>query len=407
MRHTRIMKIPLIWLALTLLMSVPMVKVGVGSPETTFSVSPSKVTAWPLDTPGGHGYNTFIVEMTVTDVSNLFGWGLWLHWDTTKVNLTGVYEGPFIKGPFVYETRHKVHSENITVNNPTLAYDGDSSTYASFTYAQTSIGNYTLETPGIPLYEYPIDHVDLKMRYSAEAAVDDEYRIVYYLASKPDDIRTLVDWTSAGQSLGTYTWADVANPWGMDWIWMDVSNINFMIETRQTLPSDNKEFRVYEAWIEVAYGRDMFHPAPDINYATGYMYDGSTAMGELDGVDGTGVVAMYKFVALTSAVSSPIEFAAPGPMAESKLVDPDGVLLSHTNVDSTFIAPPLRVDINADGMVDIFDLVMVAIGFGKTSSDENWDHYKDADVAPTIPDGKIDIEDLVAVALQWGLGPYL
>lgn len=61
--------------------------------------------------------------------------------------------------------------------------------------------------------------------------------------------------------------------------------------------------------------------------------------------------------------------------------------------------PPLFLegDLNQDGKVNIFDLVIVGSHFGLTSSDSNWDERADAN-----NDGKIDIFDLVIVGRNFG-----
>ncbi|MDH7476906.1 MAG: CARDB domain-containing protein [Candidatus Bathyarchaeota archaeon] len=54
-------------------------------------------------------------------------------------------------------------------------------------------------------------------------------------------------------------------------------------------------------------------------------------------------------------------------------------------------------DINADGIVDIFDCVKIAIAYGATPNDPNWD--PDADITN---DNIIDIFDLVIIAIHFG-----
>jgi peptide/nickel transport system substrate-binding protein len=54
-------------------------------------------------------------------------------------------------------------------------------------------------------------------------------------------------------------------------------------------------------------------------------------------------------------------------------------------------------DINADGIVDIFDCVKIAIAFGATPKDPNWDPDSDLN-----NDNTIDIFDLVIVAIHFG-----
>jgi hypothetical protein len=55
-------------------------------------------------------------------------------------------------------------------------------------------------------------------------------------------------------------------------------------------------------------------------------------------------------------------------------------------------------DINDDGIVDIIDVVVVALAFGSRPEDENWNPI--ADIAE--PYSLIDIIDMVAVALHFG-----
>ena len=54
-------------------------------------------------------------------------------------------------------------------------------------------------------------------------------------------------------------------------------------------------------------------------------------------------------------------------------------------------------DINADGIIDIFDIVTAALAFGATPSDPNWDPQ-----AELVEDGIIDIFDLVTIAMVFG-----
>lgn len=54
-------------------------------------------------------------------------------------------------------------------------------------------------------------------------------------------------------------------------------------------------------------------------------------------------------------------------------------------------------DVNLDGTVDIFDIVIVAVVFGSTRGDPNWDPNADINC-----DGVVDIFDIVPVALHFG-----
>jgi hypothetical protein len=64
---------------------------------------------------------------------------------------------------------------------------------------------------------------------------------------------------------------------------------------------------------------------------------------------------------------------------------------------AAFEASKISADVNGDEAVSIGDLAIVAAGFGKTSSDSDWDPYKSGDVNH---DGVIDIADLAIVAAK-------
>jgi len=74
--------------------------------------------------------------------------------------------------------------------------------------------------------------------------------------------------------------------------------------------------------------------------------------------------------------------------------------LPHIVYNGLYQAPYTRItgDINGDGIVDIFDVVIVAAAFGTTPSDPNWDPR--ADLKPEF--GLIDIFDFVVVATHFG-----
>jgi len=55
------------------------------------------------------------------------------------------------------------------------------------------------------------------------------------------------------------------------------------------------------------------------------------------------------------------------------------------------------VDIDFNGMVDIFDIVQLALAFGSKPGDPNWNLEADINL-----DGTIDIFDIVQIALKFG-----
>jgi len=55
------------------------------------------------------------------------------------------------------------------------------------------------------------------------------------------------------------------------------------------------------------------------------------------------------------------------------------------------------IDLNSDGLIDIVDIVIVALAFGSRPGDPNWNPYADLN-----EDGLVDIVDLVMIALHFG-----
>jgi hypothetical protein len=55
-------------------------------------------------------------------------------------------------------------------------------------------------------------------------------------------------------------------------------------------------------------------------------------------------------------------------------------------------------DVDGNKIVDIVDIVIIALAFGSKPGDDNWDSR--ADIAPEF--GLVDIVDIVKVALRFG-----
>lgn len=67
---------------------------------------------------------------------------------------------------------------------------------------------------------------------------------------------------------------------------------------------------------------------------------------------------------------------------------------THTN---GVITVTMQGDINADNIVDIFDIVRVALAFSSKPGDPNWNPNADIN-----GDNTIDIFDIVTIAIHFG-----
>jgi len=89
-----------------------------------------------------------------------------------------------------------------------------------------------------------------------------------------------------------------------------------------------------------------------------------------------------------------------GPVPEGALIalQIEGFNMTVYRTLFTGTTPPELVgDINVDGTVDIFDVVIVAVAFGAVLGDPNWDPRADIN-----GDNVVDIFDLVSVAVNYG-----
>ncbi|MEM1551493.1 MAG: hypothetical protein QXH03_02340 [Candidatus Bathyarchaeia archaeon] len=79
------------------------------------------------------------------------------------------------------------------------------------------------------------------------------------------------------------------------------------------------------------------------------------------------------------------------------VVSPVNQPYSRKFVIPPWIYPLAEVDINFDGVVDIYDIVVLAIAFGSVGGEPNWNVEADVTL-----DGQVDIFDMVRIALRFG-----
>jgi hypothetical protein len=87
------------------------------------------------------------------------------------------------------------------------------------------------------------------------------------------------------------------------------------------------------------------------------------------------------------------------------VTDPYSVTMdaNHTLVAVFVEAPPVGLvgDLNSDGIVDIFDGVIIGVAFDSRPGSQNWNPI--ADIAPLgAPDNFIDIQDIILWAIHFG-----
>jgi len=112
--------------------------------------------------------------------------------------------------------------------------------------------------------------------------------------------------------------------------------------------------------------------------------------GGAPGVGGSGTLATINFTAVENGDT--ILHLADTVLGDS-LANP----ITHTTTDGTVRVGTLLGDINGDGIVDIFDALILAGAFGSQPSDPNW--YAGADINS---DDVVDIFDALILAGNFG-----
>ncbi len=138
-------------------------------------------------------------------------------------------------------------------------------------------------------------------------------------------------------------------------------------------------------------GGDTFFASKTDN-AQGYIMVDCTLIGDISGISGDGILAVVKFN-IENSGETVLD------LYDSTLVSSLEQPIIHQSTDGygyfTYI---LLGDINDDGVVDIYDVVTVAIAFGSKPGDANWN--PEADIVE--PYGEIDVYDVVTVATEFG-----
>lgn len=138
-------------------------------------------------------------------------------------------------------------------------------------------------------------------------------------------------------------------------------------------------------------GGDTFFASKTDN-AVGYIMVDCTLIGDISGVSGNGILAVVKFD-IEDSGETVLD------LYDSTLVSSLEQPIIHQSTDGYgYFTYVLLGDINDDGVVDIYDVVTVAIAFGSKPGDANWN--PEADIVE--PFGEIDVYDVVTVATEFG-----
>jgi len=137
------------------------------------------------------------------------------------------------------------------------------------------------------------------------------------------------------------------------------------------------------------------------NATHGRLLAGSTLLGAVPGVNGSGTLATVTFKAKATG-NTPLH------LSDITLLDatppPRNPIPHTTNHATVTVVSSYPIwDLNQDGKCDIKDLAIAAKAYGSYPGSPNWNPIADI-TGPTllVPDGKVDIRDIALIAKHYG-----
>jgi len=411
------------------------------SSSATVSVSPSKVTAYV-------GQN-FTVNVTVSGVYDLYGWQFRLNWTAGLIDVINVAEGPFLKlggSTYFYYDVNETAGRMVAVctllgNVPGVSGDG---TLATITFNVKGVGEspltlwdvvllnsleqsipcqvssgygYFLAAHDVavtavdvqPLTVLPGDIVYINVTVQNLGGYAESFNVTVYANSAVVGVQFVsldanssavlhFSWDTSGLGKGDYTISALAS-----------------VVSNEANTADNS-FAAAEPVTILFQGHDVavvgVFPSKTV-VGEGYSMNMTVKVKDYGTFSETFNVTVYantttietKGISLTSGASATLTFTwntagfAKGNYTIIVYVWPVPYETDTTN--NAYINGWVYVagsgDVNADGIVDIFDCVILALVFGSAPGDPNWNPNTDIN-----GDGLVDIFDLVVVALHFG-----
>lgn len=356
-------------LILGLILTVIAVNVNVGKadPASSISVEPAKIT--------GKTGETFTVDFIATDLSDCYVWQIFVQYDTSILSYSRWWEGPYLKGnPALTLQSYAYYNHTNDLNLPSgppnwgKLFDKNLITYSDFQYSEVD-GFYTLYKFGVdPIStDSIIKRVDINMRYEAAASAGgDMYRIVYnttFTAKK-----TLVDWTSDETSLSTYVWDDLEAPTADGWQWTeDVDGLCVSVETDRVGGDTSAVFKWYEVWLTIVYERPT---TVNTDIKTSGVIFGGGIIGTYIGTYGSGLLGTMEFTVLSEGNT---DIDIEGVIGTLHLTyythSTDPGIAVYVTTENGYFFEPWPEDVYPDGIIDIRDVAIVGINYGKTEGE--------------------------------------
>lgn len=142
---------------------------------------------------------------------------------------------------------------------------------------------------------------------------------------------------------------------------------------------------------------DSYNWKMDFDNGAGIIWVAVSILGHATPPDFTGgLLATITFNA-TRGVTYPSQLSCPLHLYDVKLSNDAGFLIEPITVsDAVYYYAPIRGDIDGNGIVDIFDVAVVALAFGSTPGYGEWDPRADLNA-----DGIVDILDATIIGVNF------
>jgi len=368
---------------------------------TVIKVEPETITLGPEPAVG----QQFTIDITMYDVADLYGWEVKLFWDNSLLNCTGEeypilppglnWEAPnsLLLGPGIQQEFNATHGR---------WYHGLSALPMSPPMPEPFTGTIKLATLTFEVLSQPplngscvLDLSDTKVSDSDAVSIDHEdvdgfYEIVSVGIPEPK-------FEVKPASISTF----IGYPFDVE---IAISNVNasamlvgveFKLRYNTTIldfvDATEGQFMKDPAW--ALNGTEMAGPFSQEDYVV----LGIILLPHVDGQyiefpEGGGTLATLTFNA-TAVGSCALE------LFETKLSNPVPEPISHTTVDGFVIVSEVAAspDVNGDGVVDFLDIVAACLHFGSYPGHSRWNPVADLNF-----DNLIDIFDLVLIAINVG-----
>jgi len=349
-------------------------------------VSPSLVEFW---TPA-YG-STFTADVRIANISGLYGFEFKVYWNTTLLDLIRINVTP----PSVWGTNYFVAMNDTKEDlgrywlatvalNPAPTFNG-SATLVKLTFNITYDPIYPSNVTS-DLHLADTDLCDLEANPIPHDVYDGKY---WCYARKPklEAKPTTYTATTLGKEFTVnITVANVVNLYSFEFQLNYSTTI--LDATKLTIgPFLNPPYRIVKQIIDDSAGLiwlcvESQNPAPSAN--------GSGTLAII-----TFMVPMESGIWYQGFVPLQCDLYFNGTILKTN----EGVTIPHdtTNPCFHYVYNPIPGDINSDGIVNIFDLRIVAKAFGSQPSNSNWDPRADLN-----RDGRINLRDLGLVARNYG-----